>query len=524
MRKCFVFVLFALLIAGTAFGEWTKEYHVGVSGWNRGVAVKAEDDFATQRSSGDKYMMWFHNAPSAYDCADTVWECPYHAGETITIASNWGMGIDGDDNVYLINQDWTGTDGSSILVWDYDCNEVDRLETDINPSGSEYGAALDVDGNGYVYISWYISAPDIRIYPPMPWYNLPDPHNAAPVATVDPGAYVCEGVCVNQAGTVLYATNRSAPGSNGWCKRYTAPGPTGPWTQDLLFAGDGTLDIDGYVSGVDLDETYSPNGRIFVIHRAAAPSNYIVVADALTGAVIETIDYHTLTEGYYSPYDVEFEPVGGDLYVADRDWWRTSKFHEEITAVTMTSFEAVSAVEQVELTWRVASEVDNWGYNLYRDGEKIAFVEGRGNSDSPLTYTWIDKDVTAGVTYTYRIGDVNLEGIETMHDLTATATPKPAASDQVPTDYVLYQNYPNPFNADTHIRFNLAEAGHTTLKIYNTTGQLVRTLVDDHRDARTHEVRWDGRNDYGEMVASGVYFYRLASGTFAETKKMSFLR
>jgi len=151
-------------------------------------------------------------------------------------------------------------------------------------------------------------------------------------------------------------------------------------------------------------------------------------------------------------------------------------------------------------------------------------VDGRGSSDSPLTYTWIDKDVTTGITYTYRIADVNLDGQETVHDFVAEATPKPAASGQVPTDYVLYQNYPNPFNADTHIRFTLAEAGHTTLQIYNSTGQLVTTLVDEHLDARTHEIRWDGRNGYGEIVASGIYFYRLTSGKFAEMKKMSFLR
>ena len=523
MRKCFVFVLFALLIAGAAYGDWVKEYHVGVNGWNRGVAVSAEDDFATQRSSTPKHMMWFHNAPAAFDCADTVWECPHHVGETITIASNWGMGIDGDDNVYLWHQD----PQASVLVWDYNCNEVDRFETGVDPSGSEYGTALDVDGNGYVYLTWYIaSGAEVAIYPPMPWYDTN--HIESPVATVATGAYVAEGVCVNQAGTVLYATNRSAPGTNGWCKRFTAPGPAGPWTQDLLFAGDGTLDIDGYVSGVDLDESYGPNGRIFVIHRATSPSNYIVVADALTGAVIETIDYEGIT-GYYSPYDVEYHPgdskQGGDLYVADRDWWRTSKLHEEPpTAVTMSSFEAIGAEEQVELTWRVESEADNAGYRIYRDGEPVTFVEGRGNSDSPLTYTWIDKDVTAGTTYRYRIADVDVNGNETVHDFVVEATPKPAASGQVPTSYALYQNYPNPFNADTHIRFTLAEAGHTTLKIYNTTGQLVATLVDGHMDARTHEVRWDGRNAYGEMVASGVYFYRLSSGTFAETKKMSFLR
>jgi len=205
-------------------------------------------------------------------------------------------------------------------------------------------------------------------------------------------------------------------------------------------------------------------------------------------------------------------------------WFRVFEWAGEPVSVTLSSFEALGAEEQVELTWRVESEVSNSGYRVYRDGTPIAFVEGRGNSDSPLTYTWIDKDVTAGTIYRYRIADVDLNGNETVHDIVAEATPKPSASGQVPTTYALAQNYPNPFNADTQIQFSLAQAGYTTLKIYNTTGQLIRTLVDGHLDARMHRVRWDGRNSSSELVASGIYFYRLSSGNFTETKKMSFLK
>ncbi len=206
----------------------------------------------------------------------------------------------------------------------------------------------------------------------------------------------------------------------------------------------------------------------------------------------------------------------------DRNWFRVFEWAGEPVAVELTSFTAIGAQEMVELSWRVQSEVDNAGFNIYRDGEKISFVESQGNSDAPRTYTWIDKDVIAGTQYSYRISDVSLDGRETMHDFMATATPK--SSGAVPTEYWLAQNYPNPFNADTHIEFRLAQAGNTTLKIYNTTGQLVRTLVDGQLDARMHKVRWDGRNQHNELVSSGIYFYRLASGTFAETKKMSFLR
>jgi hypothetical protein len=202
-------------------------------------------------------------------------------------------------------------------------------------------------------------------------------------------------------------------------------------------------------------------------------------------------------------------------------WFRVFEWVVDPVAVEMTSFTATAGQEMVELSWRVESEVNNKAFNIYRDDELITSVESRGATDAPRTYTWIDRNVTAGVTYTYKIADVGLDGQVTMHDFAATATPMAAG---VPTTYWLSQNYPNPFNADTHIEFTLAKAGNTTLKIYNTTGQLVRTLVDEHMAASHHKVRWDGRSENGELTASGVYFYRLASGTFTETKKMTFLR
>jgi flagellar hook assembly protein FlgD len=85
---------------------------------------------------------------------------------------------------------------------------------------------------------------------------------------------------------------------------------------------------------------------------------------------------------------------------------------------------------------------------------------------------------------------------------------------------MLYSNYPNPFNPVTSIKFSLAEGKQTTLKIFNSLGQHVRTLVNGHRNAGSYIVQWDGTNDAGEKVSSGVYFYRLAAGGFLETKKM----
>jgi tetratricopeptide (TPR) repeat protein len=89
--------------------------------------------------------------------------------------------------------------------------------------------------------------------------------------------------------------------------------------------------------------------------------------------------------------------------------------------------------------------------------------------------------------------------------------PAPTNVRNVPTEYALSQNFPNPFNPQTMIQYQLPEASHITVKIYNLFGQEVRTLVAGHREAGYHSEIWDGRDDFGRRVASGVYFYRLSA-------------
>ncbi|MCG8606230.1 T9SS type A sorting domain-containing protein, partial [bacterium] len=94
----------------------------------------------------------------------------------------------------------------------------------------------------------------------------------------------------------------------------------------------------------------------------------------------------------------------------------------------------------------------------------------------------------------------------------------------VPSEYALLQNYPNPFNPTTEIRFQLPEPSSVVLKIFNAIGQEIRTLTDSQYDSGLHRVRWDGNDENGRAVSSGIYFYKLKAGSFTEVKKMSLLR
>ena len=99
----------------------------------------------------------------------------------------------------------------------------------------------------------------------------------------------------------------------------------------------------------------------------------------------------------------------------------------------------------------------------------------------------------------------------------------------IPKETALLPNYPNPFNPETWIPYQLAEDAFVTLAIYDGRGRAVRTLEIGHRisgfyEDRSQAIYWDGRNDFGEGVASGVYFYHLSAGDYSATRKMLIMK
>jgi M6 family metalloprotease-like protein len=96
--------------------------------------------------------------------------------------------------------------------------------------------------------------------------------------------------------------------------------------------------------------------------------------------------------------------------------------------------------------------------------------------------------------------------------------------DETPKQFVLRPNYPNPFNPSTSIRFDVATRSDVTLRVYDVSGALVRTLVNEPKDAGSYVVEWNGRNDQGSPASSGVYFYRLTAPGFSDVRKMTLIK
>ena len=94
----------------------------------------------------------------------------------------------------------------------------------------------------------------------------------------------------------------------------------------------------------------------------------------------------------------------------------------------------------------------------------------------------------------------------------------------IPRSSYLSANYPNPFNPETNIAFGLPQASYVTLCVYNIVGQRVNCIVSGEFAAGDYEVVWNGRDENGNPVGSGVYFYRLDAGEFTQTRKMTFMK
>jgi hypothetical protein len=102
--------------------------------------------------------------------------------------------------------------------------------------------------------------------------------------------------------------------------------------------------------------------------------------------------------------------------------------------------------------------------------------------------------------------------------------PLPVVNINSKLNFFLSQNYPNPFNSGTNITYSIDRGGHVILEIYNILGQLVRTLVNEVQQPGVYTIYWDGRDENGRSLPSGVYFYRIEVNRFIKTRKMLMIR
>jgi hypothetical protein len=189
--------------------------------------------------------------------------------------------------------------------------------------------------------------------------------------------------------------------------------------------------------------------------------------------------------------------------------------------VELNSFSALVIGSKVKLNWKTETEVSNYGFDVERkvgsrlseagNFEKIGFVEGNGNSNSPKYYSFEDNNLTAGK-YSYRLKQIDTDGQFEYSKVIEINLDRPMK-------YELSQNYPNPFNPVTTIQFSIPEAGDVKLVVYNVLGEQVAELVNENKEAGVHTINFNAAE-----LNSGLYIYKLTAGNFRAVKKLMLVK
>ncbi len=198
---------------------------------------------------------------------------------------------------------------------------------------------------------------------------------------------------------------------------------------------------------------------------------------------------------------------------------------EPSVPVELSSFTAFSQNGNVVLEWSTKSETNNFGFEIQRRSteenfKKIGFVPGSGTTTLLNHYNYTDTDLPAN-TYFYRLKQLDHDGIFEFSEIKSVILTSP-------TDFTLEQNFPNPFNAKTVLRYQLnlqlGNAVHVKLIIYNCRGELVQTLINERQFAGRYSIIWDGRDNRGISVSSGIYISQLITNYHILNVKMIYMK
>jgi hypothetical protein len=325
----------------------------------------------------------------------------------------------------------------------------------------------------------------------------------------------------------LYVMEHDGSNRPGWPIIYNPTDNTesSPVVADV--DGDSSLDIilgdeSRFVYAWDVDGNMVPGFPISTFDAVrATPSVGDVDGDGDIDMVVYSWDQRVYMYDLAGPYD----PAMAPWPMLQGNVMRDGKYGSVTpTGITNMAFSFAVQKDGVVLTWVLGGSsgerFDILRSNANEDGELIgefATVVSDMGSDDAGVLRFADSGVDMGERYVYR-----LESVDNPGDVFQTG------AIYIPiTRAELRQNYPNPFNPTTSITYFVPEAGpkqQVSLVVYDVTGSRVRTLVSGEHDAGRFNVEWDGRDNRGNQVSSGVYFYRLHTTGFSASKKMLLLK
>ena len=567
---------------------WVRTYNGSGNDYDfaAGVAVDNSGNVYISGMSAVSATLYDYVTIKYHSNGDTAWLRRYDgpsSGSDMATA----VKVDGSGNVYVAGySDSTGT-GKDYVTVKYQSNGDFAWVRRYNGPGNadEYAAAMAMDSAGNVYVTGYSggsgTASDYATIKYLPngdtaWvrrYNHLANHNDRPGGIVvdgDGNVYVT-GVSRGTDSYDDYATIKYRPnGDTAWVRRYNGPADSTDMAGGIVVDGSGNVYVTGLSVGVgsSLEDyatvKYDSSGTELWVKRfncaggtddpqaiALDGSDDIYVTGrsgcgGATGYDYVTIKYHPdgvtawlrkyqgpVANGKDEAFFLSLDN-SGNVYVTGRS--RGSEGASDYDYATIKYVPVTHAVSIIDNAFVpqhdtiIAGESVRWTNN--------GAVQHTSTSDGKSM--WDSGTLDPGESFTFRFDTPGSYPYHCEFHPSMTGTILVQSSSDVwdetesrerPSEFELSQNYPNPFNPSTTIHYTVHRPQSairspipTTLKIYNILGEKVRTLVDEPKWAGNYTVQWEGKNDKGEQLASGVYFYQLKVGDYISAKKMVLLK
>ena len=222
----------------------------------------------------------------------------------------------------------------------------------------------------------------------------------------------------------------------------------------------------------------------------------------------------TVPAGFIVSFGVD---QSSELYVLTFNPDNIYMFINDPVPVELVSFKGEYINSQVIITWETATEIMNYGFDLERSvnsngWNKIAFIPGNGNSNSPKYYNYTDTDLKSAGVFKYRLKQIDTDGSYDYSNEISVNVNKP-------DKFLLEQNYPNPFNPNTRIFYSIPAKAFVIINIYDVLGNEVATLINEEKNEGRYEVLFNANG-----ISSGIYYYRMQANEFVDVKKMIILK
>ncbi len=294
------------------------------------------------------------------------------------------------------------------------------------------------------------------------------------------------------------------------------------WSAPSGGTDDGGYMVVRYNTTPSADDDPNVNG-IYTVNNTITVSNTGTVRYIGTETSFTDSDLSPNTTYYYKVY----------TYDKAHNYSTEGESSDTSLPVELQDFNAIPGNGKVTLSWITESETENLGFNLYRSVNKndeflmlnAELIAGHGSTSKRHEYSYVDRDVVNGVTYYYKLEDVDYAGKAKLHDKVVSATPTSKESDANINQFRLYPCFPNPFNPETTLRFELTEAARISVQIYDLLGNRITTLSDAAFQPGEHNLTWSGRDHQNRLVGTGIYFLKISGDRgISRTEKVIFLR